>query len=151
MTPGPSASGPTRAASWSFAVAFVGSLTLPGLGRKKEIDPAAFDAGVTTAASAPSASAAEPTAADPTATDVAPLAPLSSTSTPTKVAAAAAKPGTTDAKAGAAKSAAPGAAPIAECAKAKQFCEHPAAKTDTAIQGLCTKYKDECTKKGGHP
>jgi sec-independent protein translocase protein TatB len=122
------------------------SFALLGLGCKKEIDPSAFDAGVTStaASAAPSASAPEPTAADPAATDVAPLAPLSSATTP-KPPPAAAKPGT------AAKPATPAAAPIAECAKAKQFCEHPAVKTDTAIQGLCAKYKDECTKKGGHP
>jgi hypothetical protein len=146
VTRGPSASGPTLATSRIWAVATVGSLAVLGLGCKKEIDPAAFDAGVTStaASAAPSASAPEPTAADPAATDVAPLAPLSSATTP-KAPAAAGKPGTP-----AARPATPAAAPIAECAKAKQFCEHPAVKTDTAIQGLCAKYKDECTKKGGH-
>ena len=144
MTGGPSASGPTVTTFRSWAVAIVASFALLGQGCKKEIDPAAFDAGVssTAASAAPSASAAEPTAAEPATTDVAPLAPLSSA---TKPVAAVAKPGTP-----VAKPATPAAAPMAECAKAKQFCEHPAVKTDTAIQGLCTKYKDECTKKGGH-
>lgn len=99
---------------------------------KKEVNPTAFDAGVS-APPAAVAPAADTIPAAPT-DSVAPLAPLASGAAVPAAARPAAKPKPKN---------------FPECDQARKWCNHPAAGTDKAIQNLCTTNKQTCFAKGG--
>lgn len=104
---------------------------------KKDVDPSAFDAGVSAApVIAPAASTAPAAASAPAVDSVAPLASLS----PPIAAPAPVAAGNAPAKK---------KANLPECDQARTMCGHPAIKVDKALQALCAQKKDACLSKGG--
>lgn len=112
----------------------IAMLSALGLGAcKKEVDPSAFDAGVSAPPAVAVAPGADTIPAAPV-DSVAPLAPLASGAAVPAAARPAAKPKPKN---------------FPECDQARKWCNHPAAATDKAIQNLCTTNKQTCFSKGG--
>jgi hypothetical protein len=109
------------------------ALAAMSTGCKKNVDPAAFDAGATTAATASAAPTETAAAVDPSAS----AAPLASLDPPKVVVAP---------KAVAAKPTASAPKTIEACDKAKAICPN----AGRASQSQCLAFTAECTKQGGH-
>ena len=106
------------------------------VGCKKEVDPSAFDAGVSAAPPVVVAPVGTTVAAAAATDTVAPLASLAPAGTAAPVAAGHGAPK-------------PKPKNFFECDNARKYCNHVAVKTDKAIENLCTTNKQTCFAKGG--